>query len=54
MEINLIHYVFLLTYLLTYLLTTRSLICHQEACLIYAKFDKPFYMILNPLPKSDR
>ena len=33
--------------------TTHSLTCHQEACLIYAKFDQPFDMILNPLPSSD-
>lgn len=34
--------------------TTHSLTCHQEACLIYAKFEKPFDLILNPLSKSDR
>lgn len=33
--------------------TKHSVICGQEPCFVYARYDKPFDLLLSPAPKND-
>ena len=33
--------------------TKHSVLCGQELCLVYARYDKPFDLLLNPAPKDN-
>ena len=33
--------------------TKHSVLCGQEPCLVYARYDKPFDLLLSPAPKND-
>lgn len=34
--------------------TKHSVLCGQEPCLVYARYDKPFDLLLSPAPNSER
>ncbi|MDJ0686994.1 MAG: DUF4437 domain-containing protein [Xenococcaceae cyanobacterium MO_188.B32] len=34
--------------------TKHSVVCGQQPCLVYARYDKPFDLILSPSPKNDQ
>ena len=33
--------------------TKHSVVCGQEPCLVYARYDEPFDLLLSPAPKED-
>ena len=33
--------------------TKHSVVCGQEPCLVYARYDEPFDLLLSPAPKDD-
>ena len=34
--------------------TKHSVLCGQEPCLVYARYDEPFDLLLSPAPKNDQ
>ena len=34
--------------------TKHSVLCGQDPCLVYARYDKPFDLLLSPAPKNDQ
>lgn len=34
--------------------TKHSVVCGQQACLVYARYDRPFDLLLSPAPNSEQ